>query len=268
MSTPIVELRYSDLVSTGIILIDEISEAFSADGNGILIVSGVPGYAEARQQLLPLARDFAKLDTTIQDKYVHSASYYSFGWSHGKEKLQGRPDLSKGSFYANPQYDRPVDDENVIAQFPSFVHPNIWPTDDLPSLEPAFKDLGQMIVSVGLLVAKQCDLYIQSRSSTYKKNLLHSIISESKCCKARILHYYPINGQNTNHVEKGNRDLCNSNLEKKGDEIKHNVDEDFSSWCGWHNDHGSLTGLTSAMLLNEDGDLVTESDDTAGIYMI
>jgi hypothetical protein len=254
MSSPIVELSYTDLVSDGIILIDQISEAFSGDGcNGILIVSGVPGYVEARQRLLPLARDFAKLDTTIQEKYVHSASYYSFGWSHGKEKLQGRPDLSKGSYYNNPQYDRPVDDEEIIAQFPSFVHPNIWPIDDLPSLEPAFKDLGKMIVSVGLLVAKQCDLYVQSRSSTYKENLLYSVISESKCCKARILHYYPISSENKNDIEKENQVLYNPNLDvdEKDDGVKQNVDEDFSSWCGWHNDHGSLTGLTSAMLLNE-----------------
>lgn len=37
---------------------------------------------------------------------MHQDSCYSFGWSHGKEKLQGRPDVSKGSYYANPQYDR------------------------------------------------------------------------------------------------------------------------------------------------------------------
>ncbi len=33
---------------------------------------------------------------------------YSFGWSHGKEKLEGKPDTAKGSFYFNPIHDRPV----------------------------------------------------------------------------------------------------------------------------------------------------------------
>ena len=75
--------------------------------------------------------------------------------------------MSKGSFYANPQYDRPIEDEEIIAKFPSFVHPNIWPSDDLPSLEPAFKELGLIIVSVGELVARQCDAYVQSKCAGY-----------------------------------------------------------------------------------------------------
>lgn len=27
----------------------------------------------------------------------------------------------------------------------------------------------------------------------------------------------------------------------------------MSTWCGWHNDHGSLTGLTPAMYLDAEG---------------
>ena len=26
-----------------------------------------------------------------------------------------------------------------------------------------------------------------------------------------------------------------------------------NDWCGWHNDHGTLTGLASAMYLDQDG---------------
>jgi len=44
-------------------------------------------------------------------------------------------------------------------------------------------------------------------------------------------------------------------------------EDDFSSWCGWHNDHGSLTGLTSAMFLDKDGNDVVNSDPNAGLYV-
>lgn len=32
----------------------------------------------------------------VKRQYEHKESFYSFGWSHGKEKLQGRPDVAKG----------------------------------------------------------------------------------------------------------------------------------------------------------------------------
>ena len=42
-------------------------------------------------------------------------------------------------------------------------------------------------------------------------------------------------------------------------------DDEFSSWCGWHNDHGSLTGLVSAMFLDENGQVVENKDPQAGL---
>ena len=45
-------------------------------------------------------------------------------------------------------------------------------------------------------------------------------------------------------------------------------DTDFSSWCGWHNDHGSLTGLLPGMYLNDkDGTPTNSPDETAGLYV-
>jgi hypothetical protein len=157
----VVELDYNDLVA-GKDLSAEVERAFGVDGAGLLTVKNVPGYVEARSKLLPLSKSFADLPDEVKDKYVLSDAYYAFGWSHGKEKLQAKPDYSKGSFYANPQYDRPVDDEDTIAKYPSFVHPNIWPKEELPELETAFKALGQVIISVGKLVAKQADKFVRS----------------------------------------------------------------------------------------------------------
>jgi isopenicillin N synthase-like dioxygenase len=38
--------------------------------------------------------------------------------------------------------------------------------------------------------------------------------------------------------------------------------------CGWHNDHGSLTGLASAMYLDSDGKEVQDTDPTSGLYVL
>ncbi len=238
----IVELDFHDLISNAD-LSKEISKAFGIEGVGVLTVKNVPHYVAARDRLLPLSRKFANLPEDVKEKYVHKGSSYSFGWSHGKENLQGKPDLSKGSFYANPQYDRPVDDEETINNHAPFVHPNIWPTDDLPELEEAFKCLGQIIVQVGKLVARQCDSFVHSKCASYPENSLENVIEKSLCCKARLLHYFPITTSGTDVMADA---------------------DDFSSWCGWHNDHGSLTGLTSALFMDSDGNVISNADPTAG----
>ena len=50
----------------------------------------------------------------------------------------------------------------------------------------------------------------------------------------------------------------------------HEEDDDtqFSNWCGWHNDHGSLTGLLPALYLDVNGDIVEPAPDPkAGLYI-
>ena len=159
------------------------------------------------------------------------------------------PDKAKGSYYANPQYDRPVDDEALIAQHAPFIHPNIWPTEDCPDMEPAFKALGQLIVSVGELVARQCDIYVKKHCPTYN-NSLEQTVNTSRCCKARLLHYFPLSEDEARHLQEANQSH-----------------DPFSSWCGWHNDHGSLTGLASAMYLDADRNEVKNPDPESGLVI-
>lgn len=236
----VVELTYSDLVA-GKDLSAEIKQAYGPDGLGILTVSGVPGYMEKRKALLPLAQRVANMTDEQKQALVHEKSTYSFGWSHGKEHFNGLPDLMKGSYYANPQFDNPTGDDALIAQFPEYCHPNIWPADDvLPELAPAFKDLGSLMVDVGILVAKQCDNYVASVSPAFPRGRISGVISSSLACKARLLHYFPPSPE-----------------EQDGE----------STWCGWHNDHGSLTGLTSAMFTDRELRELSSPDPEAGLYI-
>ncbi len=82
------------------------------------------------------------------------------------------------------------------------------------------------MTSTGALLALQIDAYAQSRVSTYPSKMLHRIIKEGQSHTGRMLHYFP--------------------FENKGD-----AEDD---WCGWHNDHGSLTALTSALYTDERGE--------------
>jgi hypothetical protein len=82
-----------------------IAEAYGPDGLGILAVSGVPSLTDLRQACLPLAQKLANLPAKELSAIEDAESFYSTGWSHGREKFQGRPDWAKGSFYANPLYD-------------------------------------------------------------------------------------------------------------------------------------------------------------------
>jgi hypothetical protein len=57
----------------------------------------------------------------VKQKTVHEESFFSFGWSHGKEMLEGKPDFSKGSYYNNPIFDSPFDDPELIKKYPCIV---------------------------------------------------------------------------------------------------------------------------------------------------
>jgi len=135
-------------------------------------------------------------------------------------------------------------DEELIKKFPSFCHPNIWP-EEMPELEPAFLNMGRLVVDVGTLLARHVDKYVKSQLATYEEGKLETIIKTSKTAKGRLLHYFPLKDS----------DLINYN---ESDNV------DFSSWCGWHNDHGSLTGLVPPMHFDDEGKEVPNPDPSSG----
>ncbi|CAI5988875.1 unnamed protein product [Closterium sp. NIES-65] len=117
-------------------------------------------------------------------------SKYSFGWSEGKESVEaGRRDALKASFYANPLTDTPTTDPELIRRFPTYCRPNVWPSQDLPELEPAFKALGRLIVDVGKQLLQHCDAYVHSRNPHVPSGKLLRVVEQSPCHKARLLLY-------------------------------------------------------------------------------
>lgn len=248
----VVVLNYTDLVQPNVDLSAAIEEAYGFNGLGILAVRGVPNFTQLRGELLPLIHKFATQPEEVKKKTEHLESSYSFGWSHGKEVLEGKPDFSKGSYYNNPVFDRPFDDEELIKKYPSFCHPNIWP-EGMPEFRDGFMNMGKLLVDVGLLIAKQCDIFVKKQCPAFEEGKLERIVRESRTAKGRALHYFPI--EEFTSEECGEKS-CQSNH-----------DADVSSWCGWHNDHGSLTGLVPAMYMSKEGVEVTNPDSSSGLYI-
>lgn len=223
--TPVI-LDYQDLIDPTISLDESLKEAFGPSGLGVCLVKGIPEYESKRERLLLFSSVLADLDKETLDEITHDDSFYQFGWSHGKEIMNGRKDLAKGSFYNNPTYDAINESEDYRKQFPQYGYPNLYPSENkLPGLRNAFEDLGHLVVDVAQLLAKKCDNYLEKSFTDVPKNLLTNAISNSKTVKSRLLHYFPSN-------------LIDSNS---------NSNEQMDSWCGRHIDHSLLTGLTAAM---------------------
>lgn len=127
----------------------------------------------------------------------------------------------------------------MIREQAPFCHPNIWPTEeDCPGFEAACKTLSRQMVEVGALLARHCDAYVASVDPTYPAHRLQDTIEKCRCHKARLLYYFA-------------KDPSAAD----------------SNWCGWHNDHGSLTALTSAIYFDADGKQVPCPDANAGLYI-
>ncbi|GAW09872.1 Clavaminate synthase-like protein [Lentinula edodes] len=249
-------ISYPDLISSPLELQASIEKAFGSDPSslGIIVVTGLPPvYAELRERLLKLAYYFSELDNTTREKYTDASSRYSFGWSHGKEIMNGKPDFLKGSFYANPVIDAPSVFEQYRTSYPEYYGNNIWPDTEEPGVEgfeQAFKNLGQFVFKIGCELAAACQPFALKQFSNSNISL-PTLISTSETTKARLLHYFPPSDDAS---------------------VSHTEDEPIDSWCGFHLDHSLLTGLCSAMYLEKtdsatEPNVVPSPSPSSGLYI-
>ncbi|KAJ7124732.1 Clavaminate synthase-like protein [Mycena crocata] len=248
-----VQISYHDLVSAPLALGSSIEKAFGSNPEclGIIVVRDLPPvYIIYREKLLKLAHAFARLEESVREQYTDSLSRYSFGWSHGKEIMNGKPDILKGSYYANPVVENPDVSAALREAYPEYYNKNIWPKMDeagVEGFEAAFKDLGKFIFEVGCQLATACQPFALSHLSDASVSL-PELISTSKTVKARLLHYFPPSSDSAPPEE--------------GDAV--------DDWCGWHKDHSILTGLCSAMFLREDErgpETVPSPSPASGLYI-
>lgn len=199
-----------------------------------------PSFVELRHRLLSYSSYLGNLALDELDKLERPAAKYLTGWSRGKETLKnGQIDNLKGSFYSNcafyvdPSLDCAVPTADFSpANFPEYLSPNVWP-DTLPGFKETFEDLCRLIIDTGVLVARACDRYARQEIAGYQEGYLEHVVKTSTTTKARLLHYYP------------------SEAPAPSPDTDSAVDLTDDDWCATHLDHGCLTGLTSAMFIDE-----------------
>ncbi|KAF2234380.1 Clavaminate synthase-like protein [Viridothelium virens] len=257
-----------------------LEEAFGPSSLGILVVRDVPPeFPALRRKLLSYASYLANLPPEDLEKLEVPEAKWLVGWSCGKETLKsGRYDTLKGSYYVNcaPEFEDQDTQRNIASQYPSFPEytaPNVWPSEDLlPGFKDTFQELCTLIIEVAVLVARACDKYAQEKIPDYRAGFLEHLVESSVSSKARLLHYFPVNrspptsaginvgaatgageeGEDEGYdedEEEGDFDEEEDAYEELGNEA-HAPSED-DDWCATHKDHGCLTGLTSAMFIDE-----------------
>lgn len=225
---------------------DKLACAFGKGGIGIIAIQNVPGFVEAKLQLLSLAHSLVNLPEKELGELEAPETLYNTGWSHGKEKLKhGAPDWNKASFYFNPLIDIPGTIEERM-KFPLSYPCNRWPkASSLPSFEVAAKRLGSLMKDVAVDFAKHIDNYAHFINNSYPCETLFKTLVETEKVKGRLLYYYPLVG---------------------GDEKEKSTED---SWIGWHNDSGFLTCLSGGIFMEPDGTILPDSPcDDAGIYVV
>lgn len=277
------QLESQDLQESKRVL-SAIEAAFGPDAPGILLVNGLHSdYIADRTSFLSAGRALAALPPHELKELQFGADNF-LGWSRGREMFKGRVDNQKASFYANPIYDHPAGGSNhLVSKYPyvslsnhhmslmrslfksnlkhpsmlvvsyanhysDYMCPNIWPThSSCARLEPCFKKLGRYINQVGLLVARRCDDYVQLKlgHGANFSRMQHSL-EQSTSAKGRLLNYFPPDDSMPTHT---------------------NSDEQL--WCGYHNDHGTLTGLIAGQFYNTSHmqSQLTAPDSVSGLYV-
>ncbi|KAK0624638.1 hypothetical protein B0T17DRAFT_247784 [Bombardia bombarda] len=244
-----VTVSLQDLKS-GTVSFDTLEEAFGPDSLGILIVKDVPPeFASLRHHLLSYSSYLGNLPKSQLDELENEKAKYLTGWSLGKETLKnGQVDTLKGSFYANCAFyvdpslscAAPTPESNPD-NFPEYLSSNIWPGEaHLPGFRPTLEQLCRLIIDVAVLVARACDRFAETKIPGYPPSYLEQVVSTSTTTKARLLHYFPEDPATA------------APAPTKASEIANGTDsQDEDDWCATHLDHGCLTGLTSAMFVDE-----------------
>lgn len=189
-----------------------------------------------------------------QERLSSPSSRYLTGWSHGKETLKsGAYDSLKSSYYVNCAfYQNPALQNASVTlhpDFPEYTESNIWPSESiLPGFRQTFEELCTLIIDTAVLVARACDRYAAAHIDDYECGYLERVVKTSTTTKARLLHYFPTKDSDllisTSTTPEVFNDLQNSELSAVSN-------EDHDTWCATHIDHGCLTGLTSALYIDE-----------------
>jgi len=278
-----VTVALSDLKS-GNVPFTTLLEAFGPSSLGILVVSGLPDqFASLRTKVLSNSSRLAALPPSKLEALTKESAKYLVGWSHGKETLRpGVVDTYKGSYYINCAFykdPRLQGVRNGAEKFPGFEEytaENVWPNDnDVKDFKSDAEALIRLIIDTAVLVARACDQFAEQKIDGYRKGYLERMVQDSETTKARLLHYFPSNSRETadgTALNGAGHDQPKTTGHTNGDRVDAAAPPAEDDWCATHLDHGCLTGLTSAMFLDENSssplsELPSSPSPTSGLYI-
>ena len=216
-----------------------------------------------RSSLLHDSSTLAHLSPPSLERLTNAEAKYLVGWSHGKETLRpGVVDTMKGSYYVNCAFYQddelegpPESVQERFPDFPQYTARNLWPEESgVAGMREHAHELIRFIIDVAVHVARACDAYAEAEVPGYQRGYLEKVVTSSYVTKARLLHYFP----------------SDPSLQDPASQSDQSTEDD---WCATHIDHGCLTGLTSAMFLDESDpssppqELPSSPDPTAGLYI-
>jgi len=254
------------------------STSASTSALGLIAIRGIPSFVETKQKFLPLAHSLVHLPSDyLEENLTDAASFYSSGYSHGKEKLGHKPDLSKASFYFNPVTDVPGTAQER-KDYPASYPVNKWPEkikkgenanenesveEMVPGLKKLGKEMGCLMREVVALLAHHVDNYVMScagsgsgpgtASPSGYNPIMGREMKHTEKVKGRLLYYFPLDDDSG--CASGDGDGGGAN----------------DSWIGWHNDSGFFTALAGDMYLDHEtgAPLPRDSiDPQAGLYIM
>jgi hypothetical protein len=238
----LVVLEYEDLISNKD-LSEDILRAYGEGSVGALAVRGIPEWTTMTSKTLPHIHQLQALSPEKLSQLEDPNSMYNAGWSLGKEKMGDVPDFSKASFYFNPLSDDPCPE--FRDEYPWALPRNLWPAEeDIPNFKTDSCQLGSVMKSVAVLLAKHIDALLSSRVPGYQSGLFYNAMLNSMKAKARALYYFPI--------------ATSSATTARGD-----------NWIAWHNDSGFLTCLAGEIFVNHETGRVIENPEPehAGLWI-
>lgn len=227
-------LDYKTLCDKKIDLSKELEASFGQRGNGILLVKNIPNYEKYREELLLLGYKIHMFSPEVKKKYERPDVHYAVGiCTADKYAHNGVNDVAT-SWYCDPLKDK-MDSSRTIkdgkGEVSDFYMDNFWPTEDLPELEPAFKNMGKLTCEVGFMLSHHIEKLVKSVLPTYKTGQLYDTLGQPV---GRLIHYHDFHNEN------------------KGEGIF------------WHSDSTSITAVCSPLYMDQYGKEVPEMADEPG----
>jgi hypothetical protein len=260
MATP-VSVSYHDLSCNrryfDMSLHAKLKKAFGeADSLGILVVTDVPGVHLCRQRLLSQSYIFNSLPATALESFARPELAHQEGYRSGEMESF---DSLKSSLLCT-----------LTAEDCTTHSPQRWPDAHMPTLERDFKNAGRIIHGCGLLVAKQLDDYVSTQLPLAKSDTITGAVTTAR---GRLLHYSPSKAQREPSSARKNSfasklaSLCRRATAYPAPPSSPSPAE-VDSWCSWHSDLSTLTGLLPGMYFDSTDCEEAESPDPySGMYV-